>query len=403
MASPPVWIASGWDESPQHPFGRVDICDVYESLIWAERYHDWGDVQMDVPLSPMNRARFAEGRLLMIPGHDMTARIEAAEIRDEAGRRTIRVIATDIRAMLDLRAVGEPVSATRVDALIRKIIGDGTAQYPGQYSGVRALPITLGAAVQCGGRVQASYCVLGERIRALARSAGVGTRAVRTAGASAELEIYRGVDRSDSVIVSRQMDTLGASRARYDRRNFLNRVLVAGQGEGAERARLWVTVPGDAMGAGAQLRESVLDDRMSEAGVTTAAGALAGLGTGYKRHAGLDRVTWDADKSDVVLMAWIGTQSAEAISTGKDMDPNDPDGTAGTVPERIGGAEHYGPDFGAADTLAGYIGDWGADGWTVFTAYHNTYSVLGVPQVAQGDFALYFSGGGHTALVFAGS
>ena len=94
--------------------------------------------------------------------------------------------------------------------------------------------------------MQVTYRPVGETIREVCRRFGWGSR-VDYADGQMVFSVYAGADRSGSVIFSDDLENLIASDYAHDESNAVNVAIIAGEGEGAARAKATI---GDETGRG---------------------------------------------------------------------------------------------------------------------------------------------------------
>ena len=103
---------------------------------------------------------------------------------------------------------------------------------------------------------QVTFASVGERVRELCLERGWGYRVRLTDSFEFEFKLFSGVDLTESVIFSPELDNLVGSQYVDDSTNLANVAVVAGEGEGVERAR---TVRG--AGVGLDRHELYIDAR----------------------------------------------------------------------------------------------------------------------------------------------
>ena len=87
-------------------FQRCDLIDWYESMIWTERWNDYGDFEMEIQSTPHSRSLFPVGRLLAINNSYRVMQVETAEDHiDETGKNMLHIQGRSLEAILDDRVV----------------------------------------------------------------------------------------------------------------------------------------------------------------------------------------------------------------------------------------------------------------------------------------------------------
>lgn len=85
-------------------FRRKEICDVYESFIWTERYNAWGDFELQLRSNRANRTRFHPGAWIAIERSKRVMQVETIEDSvDEDGAPTLLVQGRSMEALLEGR------------------------------------------------------------------------------------------------------------------------------------------------------------------------------------------------------------------------------------------------------------------------------------------------------------
>jgi hypothetical protein len=97
---------------------RQTVIDVYESLIWTERYAAYGDFELVVYSTAANRLRFAIGQWLVL---DTTFSVRVMMLEtiqnsvDTQGNMTLTIKGRSIEALLDSRVVRATMSNTTTE------------------------------------------------------------------------------------------------------------------------------------------------------------------------------------------------------------------------------------------------------------------------------------------------
>lgn len=320
--APYVWVLAGLHEAS--PLSRLGVIDVYSTLIWTERWQEWGECVLEVPLTAANASLLVPERILALSSGRQVCRIVSVRAEDTADRDTLTVRATDMRSVFDLRAVDGTVRAYKPSDLIRRM---AESCFISPTDSDRSIPcISVSSASgdddfsDQSARLQASYCMAGERALAVERRYGFGTKMVWDGSTGLTLGF---VDPSDSGLeVSEDADTLGSAVLAHDTEGSVTAALVAGQGQGDERTAVWT-----GSGTGILRRESAVDARDMEPFSGTVADAMsqyAGWVTdGWVRMVGWDVEQWqryiDGGVSDtdeaIRLLVWLGDPDS--------MDPDD--------------------------------------------------------------------------------
>ncbi|MDE5763741.1 MAG: siphovirus ReqiPepy6 Gp37-like family protein [Ruminococcus sp.] len=223
---------------------RIGIIDDYTSLIWADRYSEIGDCELYTYVSAELLNILRKNNYLIREDDDMICRIETIEINtDVENGNYLTVTGYDCKKILNQRIIwGQSNAEGNVESHIRDIVykslinpdlperavrnADGRRNFLlGEKAGFTE--ITTG---------QASYRQIGERIQEYCKLYGWGYKVTADNG-NFYFSLYKGTDRSDSVIFSNDFENLISTRYSEDSGNMGNVALVAGEGNGSERSR----------------------------------------------------------------------------------------------------------------------------------------------------------------------
>ena len=236
---------------------RLGLIEKYSSMQWIRRYSAAGQFELHCPynelLAPENIIKNGN-EAGIIESVIITNTTEQGIMAEVHGRLMLGLLSR--RIIWGLAAY----SAT-AENVIRQLVIDNTA-------GNRTLGITVGAAQGYAGNIdyQNSYGNLLEEVSAIAEFAGLG---LNVSFPGKVFSVYKGLDRTSSqptnprAIFSQQFENVLSSEYAYDKKDYKNVALIAGQGEGAER--LTATV-GTATGLDRQ--ELYVDARDIGAGTT---------------------------------------------------------------------------------------------------------------------------------------
>lgn len=235
----------------------IAIVDAYKSLIWAERYNTIGDCELYVPATAENLTIFQQNYYIARSYSDMVCQIKKIELdTDVENGNYLVVTGIDIKSWLDQRIVWDTVTADgNVELFMRKLVRESLG---GDADDARKIKAPSGRNILALGQIaglteviteQISYKNVGEKVREYCNTYSWGYK-VRpdTASTGARrfaFELYKGVDRSASVVFSEEYENLATSKYIEDRTNLGNVSLTAGSGEGYEREKV---ADGDAAG-----------------------------------------------------------------------------------------------------------------------------------------------------------
>lgn len=80
---------------------RIDVVDKFESLIWTERFREFGDFELMIRSTPTSRAQFQEGTQLAMNESYRVMTVETVEDgTDDEGKRVLKVSGNSIESVL---------------------------------------------------------------------------------------------------------------------------------------------------------------------------------------------------------------------------------------------------------------------------------------------------------------
>ncbi len=208
---------------------RIGIIEKYSSMQWLRRYSTSGQFELHCPynalLVPENIIRNGS-EAGIIEKVIITNKQEEGIMAEVHGRLLL--------ALLSRRIIwGLAAYSMTAENVIRQLVIDNTAAE-------RTLGITVAAAQGFTGNIdyQNSYGNLLDEVSAIAEFAGLG---LKVSFPEKVFSVYKGLDRTASqsvnprAIFSQRFENVLSSEYLYDKKNYKNVALIAGQGEGAER------------------------------------------------------------------------------------------------------------------------------------------------------------------------
>lgn len=207
----------------------IGIIEKYSSMQWFRRYSTAGQFELHCPynalLIPENIIRNGS-EVGVIESVIITNTQEEGVMAEVHGRLML--------GLLSRRIIwGLAAYSLTAENVIRQLVIDNTA-------GGRSLGLTVAAAQGYTGNIdyQNSYGNLLEEVSAIAEFAGLG---LNVSFPGMIFTIYKGLDRTSSqtsnsrAIFSQQFENILSSQYLYDKKEYKNVALIAGQGEGEER------------------------------------------------------------------------------------------------------------------------------------------------------------------------
>lgn len=222
----------------------IGLVDTYKSCIWANRYKELGDCELYIEATEGMLDILKDDYYLLRPDDDMVCQIKHIELDTDAENGNyLIVIGYDVKRFLDQRIIWGTANCTgKVEAFIRSMVTKAliSADVPGRKlvkpDGGDLLQLGSTAGFQEAATEQMSYRNLGDKVRDYCTRYGWGYRVVKD-GTCFKFELYKGVDRSATVIFADDYENLDTTTYTKDNTNLGNVALVAGEGEGSERAR----------------------------------------------------------------------------------------------------------------------------------------------------------------------
>lgn len=223
---------------------KIGIVDSCKSVIWADRYHTTGDCELYVPATAENLAMLKQNYFLQKVGNKMICQIKKIELTTSAeDGNYLTITGHDAKALLDQRIIWNTQNADgNVEDFIRGIV-DGalgeTASEDRQIvdsNGNRLFYLGESAGFTEATTEQVSYKNVGEKIRDCCLKYGWGYRVILDNGLL-YFELYKGTDRTATVVFSDNYENLSATRYTEDETKMGNVALIAGEGEGAARSK----------------------------------------------------------------------------------------------------------------------------------------------------------------------
>lgn len=231
-------------------FTCLGILDEYISFLWIPRYREVGECEIVVPATTQALELFQERRYIYNTADDsMLCRIEKIRLRTSIDDgNTLIISGVDMKKLLNQRVIWDTVTADGAkaevfaQALVKSALGSDADSYRQVKNGntliFGALPLNGFADIITE---QISYKNLGEKIREYCQRFDWGYKVDFTfnapSGKLLKFGLYKGADKSQSIVFSPNFDNLIESNYEKDLTNLANIALVAGEGRGANRSR----------------------------------------------------------------------------------------------------------------------------------------------------------------------
>ena len=228
---------------------KIAIVDIYQSVIWANRYFDLGDCELCVEPTTENLQLYQIGYYLARPDDDMVCKINKIEIDTNVQTgNTLIVRGVDVKNFLNQRIVWKTYNANNLtEVFIRQLVYDSLIAPSNQdriltkANGSGAMELDTAFGFTDTIKEQISYKNVGEKIRVVCQEnkwgyrVRLGTASQGTSRTVFKFGLYAGTDKTDSVIFSPMFDNLKESKYILDASKIANTALIGGQGEGTAR------------------------------------------------------------------------------------------------------------------------------------------------------------------------
>lgn len=229
---------------------KIAIIDIYQSVIWANRYNDLGDCELHVKPTVENLQLYQIGYYLARHDDDMVCRINKIEIDTNVQTgNTLIVRGVDVKSFLDQRIVWNTYNAnTTTEAFLRELVYSSmvSSNIPVErvmtkQNGTALIELDTIAGFADTIKEQVSYKNVGEKVREICKEKKwgyyikLGTASQGTPRTVFKFGLYAGTDKTDSVIFSPMFDNLKESKYILDASRIGNTSLIGGQGNGTER------------------------------------------------------------------------------------------------------------------------------------------------------------------------
>ena len=232
-------------------FETISIIDNYESLIWTDRYAEYGDFELYLPMQGYLLDSLQKDNYLYIRDSEHLMIIEDFEIttNTEVGSRLL-VTGRSLESILDRRIVwGQKTYSGTIHAIIKKIIADSITAPSNSSRKINNFVFQdTSDKVVNGSSIELQF--MGDNVydvvSLLCKSVGAGFRITLNADNNFVFSLYSGSDRSYDqmnnpyVVFSPSFENIIDSRYTEKNSELKNVTLVAGEGEGTKRTTVTV-------------------------------------------------------------------------------------------------------------------------------------------------------------------
>lgn len=217
----------------------VGIIDAYKSLIWANRYAKAGDCELYLPATHENLSLLTFGNYLIRLDDDMVCKITRIEIDTNADSGNYLIVnGTDTKALLDQRVIWDTVTCDgSVEDFVREMVDSSvctpslSARQMKKENGSRLIYLGTKANLPDVNTEQISFKNVGDKIREICKTYNYGYKMTLDQDAL-WFYLYKGADRSDSVIFSDNYENLASTKYVDEKTKAGNVARIGGAGEG---------------------------------------------------------------------------------------------------------------------------------------------------------------------------
>lgn len=227
----------------------INILDNFTSLIWTRRYFKPGEFELHLPLTIENIKFLVNGNIIYKKGDPEAGYIETRQIElDEEGKEVLKIKGKFLTNYINRRINWRQLFFYgKSEVLMRKLINDNCIN---PSNSARKIPLLeLGKLKNYAETIeyQNSYGSLDEELENIGTTNELGYRInLNYINKKLIFEVYKGVNRSVNqsliapCIFSRDFENILNQAYMESDADYKNTVLVAGEGEGAERTLVFI-------------------------------------------------------------------------------------------------------------------------------------------------------------------
>ena len=214
----------------------IHIIDVYESLIWCNRYNDVGDCELVIKASSENVKRIKGGLYLAREDDDMVCRVKKINIQtDKENGDNLIISGYDIKDILRQRIIWKKTNVNGlVEDYIRKLINDSIINPIMQNRKIDNFILDDKANFTETTTEQVTYDNLETKIQEICKKYDWGYK-VYIKNNKFVFKLYKGEDKSNYVTFSDEYENLASNEYNEDNTSIANVGLIAGEGEDEKR------------------------------------------------------------------------------------------------------------------------------------------------------------------------
>ena len=242
----------------------VAVIDSFKSLIWTKRYFACGDFELYIPADKSLLEYLQPDNFLVRDDDDSVMVIEKLLLQTDAESGDFFIVSgRSLESILYRRIFNRQFlldNTGSMSAAIQAMVTECTTVHSGSGT-YRQIPGLTVAVNSFSGNMKVQFTgqTLLDAIISICQPKGLGVK-MTISGSNLLISVYEGSE--VNVTFSPEFDNLINSKYSYDKTNFANTAIVAGEGQGS--ARRWVTVinvPFAVRPSGLALREMFVDAR----------------------------------------------------------------------------------------------------------------------------------------------
>lgn len=229
-------------------FERLAVIDDYISFIWTTRYYTCGDFELCVDVNETNVNLFQKGYFIIRDDDENAGIIEKVHIEKNADQHEMMIISGRFLPCILARRIiaQQTVVDGTVAACVNKLLTDAIINPSITARKISNFILGTYATSQT---MQAQYTGdnLLDTISAICQTYGIGFKVILNDLNQFVFSLIQGTDHSYDqsvnpyIVFSDEYDNLLSSQYEENYQNIATDVLVAGEGEGADRRTLWVS------------------------------------------------------------------------------------------------------------------------------------------------------------------
>ena len=235
----------------------IHIIDTHLGVIWANRYNEVGDCELVISASIENLNKLMESKYIERSDDEMVCEIDKIELKtDEENGNKLIITGTDVKNILYQRIVEKQTNFNGlVEDYIRTLVEDAIINPTNPDRKIDNFILGDKAGFAETIKQQVTYANVGEKIEDLCKQLGWGFK-VTIDNKKFVFSLFKGEDKTEYVTFSPEYDNISTTDYVQDNKNIKNVALVAGEGEGVNRA---VTIIGS--GKGIDRHEIYFDEK----------------------------------------------------------------------------------------------------------------------------------------------